>query len=232
MLVPVTTLSGGTSLATTAPAPMTDGDAGRDRGRGTDPHVVLDDDRCVREEVVPLVELDGVAPGAQRDPRPDQDAVADGDTAQVEEEAPLVDEHPVAERRAQPVVAVEGRQDRQGLGDRTTEDLRQQRAAAAEVLERQRVQTRRQLHDGLHALREGTRLRGPVRYPLLVPHEVDAGTSRNTGASARQRPPSEEDGRCRCLDWSVAQPCLRACFFASVRSLRRLASARVLAAAR
>ena len=133
-----------------------DGDSWCDRGPGADPDILLNGDGGVGDEVVALVELEGMSSGAQGHPGTDQHAITDGDTPEVKEEASLVDEHALSERCAEAVVAEERREDRQRFRNGSTEDLGEQDLARVEVVERQHVEPRGQVHGELHALREGS----------------------------------------------------------------------------
>ncbi|WP_369793868.1 hypothetical protein [Actinoplanes sp. SE50/110] len=154
----VTTLSGGTSLAMTAPAPTTEPAPDRhprsDGDGRADPHVILDDDRGVRDEIEPLTRRHRMPGGAQRHPRSDQHPIADGDAAEVEKIAALVDEDPLTECGAQTVVAVERRQNGQRVRQRLAEDLGQHGPTPVEIVEGQRVEAEGEIHDDLHPLRE------------------------------------------------------------------------------
>ena len=69
------------------------------------------------------------------------------------------------------------RKDRQRVWNGPTEDLTENRPAGIEVIERQRVEPRGQVHHELDAFREGSRFRRSGPKTLLVAHGVDAGTA-------------------------------------------------------
>ena len=175
----------------TEPAPTnrapTDGHSRTDRDGGTDPDIVLDHDGCMRDEVVSLVEIEGMSAGRKSDPGTDHHSVSDRDAPEVKEEASLIDEHLLSEPRAQAVVAMERWQHGQRLGDVAAEDLGEQSLTAFQIVKWQRVQMRREAHDQLDPIHEGPRLRGPAAETLLVAHHMMLARRTPPGSSAAAR---------------------------------------------
>jgi hypothetical protein len=166
---PATSVRGGTSLVTTAPA-ATDGvvadrDALEDRRARGEPRAAADVDRGDGDRAPARCRVERMARADQLHVRPDHHVVADVDATQVHRRAAVVDEHVAAEPQVAAAVGVERRQHADGGVECAAGQLAQERAHGVEASRRQRVEPPDDLPGALDVgaeVRRSLERRGPA----------------------------------------------------------------------
>ena len=101
--------------------------AGQDRGGCSDPHVPSDGDRLRGDVRPPLVGFNRMTGRDQVDLRCDHDLVRDVDGSVAFEHAMVTDEDGLADGDVQPVIRVEGRDEREGVANGLADQLLESR---------------------------------------------------------------------------------------------------------